>query len=191
MLVMSMALVGIMQMSTTPMMDATCKDSPSRWNRGKTKGMNTVGSSAASTRDTVTPHQHGDQQQAAGQGVDLLFIRALADALAHHDGGGSRHAEAGYGGELLDVAHDGIGRQHLGADGHVAHDGGHDTDAQAPQRLVHQNGSGVSGEIPPDGAAGPQDGGGQQGHMAAAQGAYQSNEELHDAGGQCSHWPPR
>ena len=117
--------------------------------------------------------------------ADALF-GTLVLALAAADAVPGDHAV-----RVSDVAHDGIGRQHLGADGHVAHDGGHDTDAQAPQRLVHQNGSGVSGEIPPDGAAGPQDGGGQQGHVAAAQGAHQSNEELHDAGGQCSHWPPR
>ena len=140
-------------------------------------------------------HQRGDKGQ--GHGDDPL---AGEVDKGGRPGVASGPEEAGDIGDVHGLcghhtdehhAHDGVGRQHLGADGHVAHDGGHHADAQAPQRLVHQNGSGVFGKIPPDGAAGPQDGGGQQGHVAAAQGAHQSNEELHDAGGQCSHWPPR
>ena len=77
-----------------------------------------------------------------------------------------------------------MGRQHIRADGHVAHDGGHNTDAQTPQHLVHQNGGGVFQEAPRHGPAGPQQQAEHQGHSAVAGGIDRDDHELQHPGGQ-------
>ena len=129
---------------------------------------------------------HRQQQHAPADLVDLFPGGSLADALAHDHRRRAGDAVAGHGGELLDIAHNGIGRQHLLGDGHVADDGGDQRGAQAPQGVVHQHRCGVFQKIPHKGGPRMEEGGGQQGDPAVPQGVAEGDGELHRPGGQGS-----
>ena len=131
--------------------------------------------------------EHGHQQQGPAHAVDLLPVMALADLLAHHDSGGGGDAEADHGGDLVDVADQGIGGQHVLAVGHVAHNHRQHGGAHAPQRLIADHGDGVFQKAAQDGLAGTEDAAPAQGQAFVPQGKARRHKEFHHPAGKGRH----
>ena len=130
------------------------------------------------------PHQQGEHQQCPAQVHDLPVALALADGLADHHRRGSAQAEAHHQEQPVQVAHHGVGRQHLHGVVGIAQDHRQQAVAQAPGGLVEDHRGGVFYEAPQHLPPRPEEGGQVQGQNAAAQGAHQADEKLRHPGQQ-------
>ena len=115
---------------------------------------------------------------------------SFADGLADHHCRGCTQAEAHHQEQPVQVAHHGVGRQHLHGVVRIAQDHRQQTVAQAPGRLVEDHRGGVFYEAPQHFPSRPEEGGQVQGQNAAAQGAHQADEKLRHPGQQRGNGRP-
>ena len=115
----------------------------------------------------------------------------LADLLAYDDGGGARQPEADHRGELVDIPHERVGRQHVLTVGHVSHNDREHRCPDAPHGLVADNGRGIDQETADDGPSGPEDAAPAQREPPAPEGEDGGNGELHHPADQGGRRRPR
>ena len=155
--------------------------------QGEHDGLEQQGHQRQRDRRQRQTHQDGDPQQGVAQVQHLLMALALADGLAHNDGGGGAQAEAHHQEQAVQVAHDGVGRQILHGVHGVAQNHGKHAVAKAPGDLIEQYGGGVFDEpaahLPARVEKGPQ----AQGNGPAAQGADKAHGELRHAADESSY----
>ena len=132
-------------------------------------------------------HQRREHQQRPAQVHDLLMAAALTDGFADYHGGGGTQTEAHHQEQAVEVAHHGVGRQHLHGVVGVAQDHRQHTVAEAPCRLIEDHGGGVLHEPLEHFPAGAEEGPPLDGQEPAADGTEAAHGELCDAGQQGSH----
>ena len=128
--------------------------------------------------------QRGEPQQFLTQLQHILMALAFADGFAHQNGRCRAQTEAHHQEQPVQVAHHGVGRQHLHGVVRIAQDHRQQAVAQAPGRLVEDHRGGVFHEPPQHLPSRPEEGGQVQGQNAAAQGAHQADEKLRHPGQQ-------
>ena len=132
-------------------------------------------------------HQNGEPQQRLTQRHDFVLGLALADGLAHDDRRGGAHAEAHHQEQPVQIAHDGVGRQHLHGVVGVAQDDRQQGVAQAPGGLVQHHRGGVFQKAAHHVRPRPQETAQVQGDVPAADGADHADDKLAHPGQQRGH----